>query len=500
MLSPVFDLASIERVYSFPFTMQLTETNAAAFRHAQRLDSRDARRTYPAELYLAGILFDVGVLRITDRTQDAIEAAFQNGQLDWLERLKRTRLRDLSMPVTVPDSEYVPVLRFYYQEPTDPETLFLRGYLIEINGVLFEGSDPDSLANQINAVYPDFASLEFVPASDAFYLLLDTAEITLPLGINVAPDSPGLPATEYFFPFYAPDPALAAEEAVRDAWSAHFASVLADPDDHVFPVVRAEAFYDGKNAAWENTINYTDEDTEHPGNPLDSTELGPTEGFLDRGWPHSVVPMPFLHSVLAKLFGVVGADTLAGDFATEADLQRLIVFNNRSLDFLYHPRYLFAVGNTTAWGWIFPPYNGYAQEYNLADHLPDLTCFEYLLALRSMFALTYSIRGGRVNIRTIESQLNQPAEDWTHRMEPQYAAAPPQYDSYETDYDRQGQDDAVAGQLEPITEPALNPGRTPAPSTRCTCRNTRTTSAPGCCPTGPARAPVPPSKPASNAR
>jgi hypothetical protein len=151
----------------------------------------------------------------------------------------------------------------------------------------------------------------------------------------------------------------------------------------------------------------------------------------------------------------VNAGVLVGDWAENTEMQSLLFFNNRTLDALYHPQNY--IRTTLGRNYVYPPYNGFAEQYNLADHLPDITAYELLLWLASTFALTYQVRGGRAYIRSIESQLNQRPLDWTEKTEPSYSAETAQYDGFTLDYERQGYDNVVVGQLEPYAQPGQQP-------------------------------------------
>lgn len=445
MSSPVFDLESIERIFSFPFTLQLTETNLAAFRHAQRLDSRDAERTYAAELYLQGILVETGVLRITGRSNTAIEVAFQNDQMDWVRILKSTRLRELSGLVKTV-TEYRPVIELKWGPHSTGDT---KIYLLEVNGLDYSGLTVSGIATALNTNFgAGFAT--YTDAGGTVYRIAIDTSIDNDIVINLTPTAVFAPGVEYMFPVFDPTQ-TDAEDAVLTDWAAHLAAVLATPDDHVFPVVYAPEFFDtSRNAAWALYINHTDDAGLYSINAV-GADLDEGEDPFSRGWARSVVPMPFVAAILEKVFGMAGATALAGDFTEIADVyDKLILFNNRTLDTLYHPQNY--IRTVLGRYYKYPPLNGFAESYNLADHLPDVTAYDFIIWLSTTYALTYQVRGGRAIIRTIESQLGQTPENWTARMEPAYAAETAQYDGYNMDYERQGNDDVVADQLEPLSD------------------------------------------------
>jgi len=445
--SPAFDLDSIGRLFSLPFVLQLTETNTAAFRHAYRLDTRTAQRTYPAELYIGGMLHDTGILRITGRNAEAIECAFQNDQMDWIETMKATRLRSLSLTKEV--TQYRPVINLRWIAPGGSPPVII--FLLEVNGLDYSSFTVIDIANNLNTNFGAGFATYSNPALNTFEIAIDTS-IENDIIINLTPQQPFSPGVEYSFPGLRKD--TAAEEAVKDDWEAHLAAILAVPDDHVFPVVYAPDLYGGKNAAWLNYANYTSPDEIYVVNEI-GEDLEEGEDPAGRGWARTVIPMPFVYSILQEVFSLANAGVLIGDWAENEEMQKLVFFNNRTLDALYHPQqYLRSV---LARFYIYPPYNGFAAQYNLADHLPDITAYELLLWLASTFALTYQVRGGRAYIRSIESQLNQRPLDWTEKTEPSYSAETAQYDGFTLDYERQGYDNVVVGQLEPYAQPGQQP-------------------------------------------
>jgi len=445
LTSPIFDLESIERLYSFPFTLPLTESNRAVFRHAHRLDSRDAARLYDAELHLAGIPFATGVLRVTGRSNAAIEVAFQNDQMDWVRILRSTRLREL--PGLVKSvTEYRPLIELKWGPHSTGDT---KIYLLEVNGLDYSGLTVSGIATALNANFgAGFAT--YTDAGGTVYRIAIDTSIDNDIVINLTPTTVFAPGVEYMFPVFDPTQ-TDAEDAVLTDWAAHLAAVLATPDDHVFPVVYAPEFFNKNNEGWLLYINHTDTDGVYSLNAIgDDLEEG--EDPFSRGWPRSVVPMPFMSSILETAFALAGATQVAGNFTEIAEVyDKLIVFNNRTLDTLYHPQNY--IRTVLGRYYKYQPLNGFAESYNLADHLPDISAHDLLIWMSSTYALTYSVKGGRATIRTVESQLEQLPEDWTDRIEPQYSAETAQYDGYTLDYERQGNDDVVTDQLEPLSTP-----------------------------------------------
>lgn len=440
---PVFDRGAIDRVYTFPFKVGATPGNLALLGHPQRLDSTAPTTITGAQLYLQGVPFQAGVVEIVKVESTTIEITFKSQALYLSERLRATRLRSLSMPVTVPDAEYLPVISILFGEPV--EALPIE-YLIAINGVTYSNALASGLAADINAEFPGLADYEPTTGS-SFLLHLDTSAAPGIL-INLRPTSPGDPGTEYIFGTHDPQ-YTAAEEAVRDAWLAHLDAILGSPDDHVFPTVFAPEFYKNNPAYTKTYLNYFSEAEAYPTNSFGDT-LDPGEGPTDAGWARTVAPMPYLNEVMNALFASVQLPALTGDWADDEELATLIVFNTRSLDKLYHPRDFCDPAALSSFGYITRPWNGWANAYNLADHLPDISGMDLLDRLATTFCLCYTMPGGRPRISFCRDLLTAEPEDWTAQSEAGYQGNPSKTEGYTLDYDRQSDDTAIAGQLERV--------------------------------------------------
>lgn len=440
---PVFDRGAIDRVYTFPFKVGATPANLNLLRHPQRLDS-DAKRVLPgARLFLQGVAFQEGVIEIVKVESTSIEIVFKSHALYLSERLRATRLRTLSMLVAVPGADYLPVIDLLYGDPVEALPI---SYLIALNGTLYENSLASGLVADINADFPSLASFTFSTGS-SFYLHLDTAEAP-DIVINLAPSSPGDPGTEYIFATHDPQQTTA-EETLRDAWQDHLAAILALPESHVFPTVHAPDFYKNNPAYLNPYINYTNTDGDYPANAIGAV-LDPGEGPTEAGWPRAVVPMPFVNEVLVAIFSAVNLTDLGGAWSESEELDTLVVFNTRSLDLIYHPRDFSDPDTVAAFGYVIAPFNGWANAYNLADHLPDITAMEFLDRLATTFCLCYTLPGGRPRISFCRDLLTAEPEDWTPKTEAGYTGTLATTTGYTLDYDRQSDDTLIAGQLERV--------------------------------------------------
>lgn len=448
-VSPLFDLERIGRAYSFPFRIPVTPNNNNVFGHIHRLNVSSAKRRYAAKLYIGNmptsmVLFQTGYVVVQDRSENEIEISFQNNQIAWLEDMKRTRLKDLTIPVTVPGADYKPFVGLSVvnvEDPVGTETMY-----IEVNGNLYEAlyPVPDAIIDGINADFPGLA-YHYTDTGPKITIMLDPNAVDeLLINLNPTISDPSV-ITVFFYP---DSVETEREEEVKAAYLDYLNSVLAEPDTHVYPVLEAQDLYDGKNVQYVGYANFYDANAQsYQLNDFDPDPLlGQT--YKQKGWKNTLVPMPFLTSVLTAIFQHVGATSIAGDFVENQYLQKIIVFNTRTSDKLEHISQYFV--NSQYYSDINAPYNALSSQINLANHLPDLTVYEFLLKLAGTFALTFSLDGVLGQVRTVESQLGQTAEDWTEKFSIGYSISPPEYDGFELDFDRQSEDELIADQLQRV--------------------------------------------------
>lgn len=451
--SPLFDLERIGRAYSFPFRIPVTPVNNKVFEHVHRMNSSNAQRRYPAKLYIGNmptsmILFQTGYVVVQDRNESEIEISFQNTQIAWIDELKRTRLKDLTIPVTVPGAAYKPFVGLSVTNVEDPvgtETMY-----IEVNGNLYEAlyPVPDAIIDGINADFPGLA-YHYTDTGPKITIMLDPNAVeTLLINLNPTITEPGV-ITVFFYPDTVETDR---EDDVKTAYLEYLDGVLDNPDTHAYPVLEAQDLYDGKNAQYIGYANFYDVDGQtYVLNDFDAEPLlGQT--YKQKGWKNTLVPMPFLTAVLDAIFQYVGAQSVSGDFVEDQDLQKLLVFNTRTSDKLEHVSQFFV--NSQYYSDVNTPYNAFQHQINLAQHLPDLTLYDFLMKLAGTFALTFGVEGIIGYVKTVESQLGQVAVDWTEKFSAAYTISPPEHDGYELDFDRQNEDELIAGQLERVAPAA----------------------------------------------
>ena len=203
-VSPLFDLERIGRAYSFPFRIPVTPNNNNVFGHIHRLNVSSAKRRYAAKLYIGNmptsmVLFQTGYVVVQDRSENEIEISFQNNQIAWLEDMKRTRLKDLAIPVTVPGADYKPFIGLSVvnvEDPVGTETMY-----IEVNGNLYEAlyPVPDAIIDGINADFPGLA-YHYTDTGPKITIMLDPNAVDeLLINLNPTISDPSV-ITVFFYP------------------------------------------------------------------------------------------------------------------------------------------------------------------------------------------------------------------------------------------------------------------------------------------------------------
>lgn len=136
----------------------------------------------------------------------------------------------------------------------------------------------------------------------------------------------------------------------------------------LFPVKNTD-FYGNKNPDWKSYSNYF-----HTGAFLTNTITN----------DYNIIPFLYVPFVLTKIFESQGW-TINGNWLTNPDIQRLVIYNNYALDALNE-------------GGL----NVYNTNIIYANHLPDITIGSFLVELMNMFGIGYffDVKQKTVIIRT----------------------------------------------------------------------------------------------------
>jgi len=124
--------------------------------------------------------------------------------------------------------------------------------------------------------------------------------------------------------------------------------------------------------------------------------------------PNRIVPFPYLHFVISKIFEHIGW-TVNGDVFDDADFLKITMVNFRAID------------------WCIPSVGGLAVylphetiSFNLSDHLPDITISEFLIALKNRFGFEFKVDSIRrtFGINWVKTIKDAEVVDYTNYANP----------------------------------------------------------------------------------
>lgn len=150
-----------------------------------------------------------------------------------------------------------------------------------------------------------------------------------------------------------------------------------------FPVLNPD-FYGDKNEDFKGYINYY-----HSGAFLNNTTTN----------DYAIVPFVYLCYVIETIFAEHGW-YVQGNWLDDADIQRLVIYNNYALDSLN------------------AGLNEYAANVTLANHMPDITIGQFLVGIKNLFGLGYFFdpTTKTVTIKTWEEVLEaQTYQNWSRK-------------------------------------------------------------------------------------
>jgi hypothetical protein len=423
LLSAYFDRDRIERAFSYPLTIPATPNNLSLLEYPNRLDAKKKRKFEDARLLINNIEFERGVIVITDVSNDSIEIAFQNDGLDMTEKLQLFSMQDISDEHTATDP-YTPII--YVKVPYDAAADSLVRCYIEINGTFYDEPMPTrvNIAASINADIPGLASV-FYSDSFLFIMALDTS-VDPDLEIRLRPERDYV---QFWRPFDLHFDNSTVEAAYQTDYQTYLNGIAASPSTHAFPVIYAPNFYDGNQSDYYGYLNYYNQSADYETNQ---------DYFTGDTWQYTIVPMMFLKSAVEKLFELIGLTTMGGDFFQDTDIQKLIVYNNKCLDENVSPVNFILDADSVASATDFNLWNGWKRTYDVGDHLPDISLYEFLQKLADTFPLMYQMRNGIAKVSSVNSLLSQKQIDLTDYIQENFAKEYSDPEGYKLSYDRQG--------------------------------------------------------------
>lgn len=424
LANPVFDSENWERTFSYLFTLPLTASNMKLLGFRHRLDSKKKSIRIDAELYLYGILFEQGQLEFQGSTDQSLSVAFKSKSLRLKELLEALSIKDMSLPVTVTTPfapSYTMWVNVALADPTGTHPI-----AISISGQYFSApyGDLTTLINNINAVWPGMASaVDLGQPNNVLYLALDSGASNEDFYI-ARYDS--YSSDVIYFMYYDSD-VLAEATRIRTDFITHMNSTVDASSNHVFPIQYAPNFYDGKNEAWLNYVNYYTPEGSYILNDTVTTNEAPD-------WPYAVAPAMFLDALIDEILTLYGYSK-AGDLFLDTHISKLIVHSSLTLDHLYNQYYHIQDLNTNE------VLNNPLHEFNLADHLPDMSAYDVLSYLSTVIPIFFRLIDDKMHIQTKASKLNVAARNWTKYIEKAYSKSFAEDTDYTLTYNRYSDDE-----------------------------------------------------------
>jgi hypothetical protein len=180
----------------------------------------------------------------------------------------------------------------------------------------------------------------------------------------------------------------------------------------LFPV-KNESFYGDKNTNFKGYLNYY-----HGGSfPTNTT----SSSF------YAITPFPYLVQVIRKTFALFGY-LVYGAWLDDPEIATAVVYNNYALDK------------------VVTGVNSWETTIAIANHLPDMTVGEFIIAIKNMFGLGYIFNpiDKTVKIVTLNEVINdQTYVDHTSKAEPEYELALNESNGFKLSQEQDSGDEAL---------------------------------------------------------
>lgn len=169
---------------------------------------------------------------------------------------------------------------------------------------------------------------------------------------------------------------------------------------------------------------------------------------------NGLTPMPFAVYVIKQIFKNCGFE-ISGDFVEDDEIRQLLIYSNYSL--------------------LRGPYNAsaalsYAESYNLANHVPDITAAKFLTAIRKGFNVGFfvDVLKDTVTIKSAKEIMADPtAVDYTHKAGRELQQYPFEYNGFKFSFSFDDEDE-LSGDNDDDLQPYEDTYTTNYPSSSAT--------------------------------
>lgn len=439
---PIFDPQRTDRTWTFPLTIPRSPANEIALK-ATRPDGVAIGQKIPgAILYVEGIPFETGVLRITKMNQSSISVAFASYAIDFAARAEAVKLRDLDLQIDVAEP-FTPEVVF---EMTRISPIQITELWIRINGIDYRRDffEVEDWVADINAAHPGLITLTSQSTLVHLFTLNAVPDMNQ-LVIDFVPGPFSINDIVYAYGVFLDSNYLTETQRIVGAYLA----LDTEADDSLFrlPTIYAPEFYDDRNALWGGLANRYDA---AQGGYLFEPFYASSD---ETGWEDAFLPQPRVALLLETALSRLGY-SVRGSLSLDADLRELLLWNNHDLNVrLYDlgpetPGLFVSAEAGSENAYIVP-----RPTFNLADHAPDLTALQLVLMFAETFAHIVAVENDQVTFTPIKDLLRAAAQDYTSKVERDYTATFSEATRPVLDYSRQGDESIFPGQLERTTLP-----------------------------------------------
>jgi hypothetical protein len=381
---PIFDPDRIGRVFSLPFKIPISPSNQRTLRSAHRFDAQSSWDVSAAKLFVAGNEYDDGEFLVVGSTDDAIEVMFRSLPLTVLDDLARIKMYEILETIEIEHTGPDPEIVLDVNAP--PFAYQIR--IGSIDYVLGIGSSSGMTHGEVCLYFQDEINADFpgMAQAGATTLSLDSALVDI--------NNPNWSTmTGFTFNSYI----TVGQSAMIDFLN-HVQAIAGTPvDSHIFPTMRWEGFYAGKNPLYSNIVN--------PYFAPDALGNEPNEEEL--AFQFTYIPLLKIGYLLNRITTTSGLSYMAG-YVDDTEFQKVIVVNNCSVDKSY---------NNYQEDLTFKFLNGFRTEIDLNVHAPRMTALDFLKKLAAGLNLMIEYKDGGLWFTKILDIISKPPEDWTEHVD-----------------------------------------------------------------------------------
>jgi len=382
---PIFDRDRVGRAFSYPFRLPKTPANLSLLKHVSRLDSKAGFVADGATLMVGGGLYESGELVALGSNEESIEVTFRNLPLTVAERLGKIYINEILDTITIPNTGPDPAIVLDVTTPPFAYFITIGGisYTLGIGGSsgMTHAEVCEYFRDEINADYPGL-------------VIAGTTTITI--------DSTTLSELEpnwNLMTGFAINSYITVGKAQQISFLNYVEDVVATPVDELcWPCIRWEAFYEGKNGLYNHTVNPV----------FAGVAQANVEDEDQTRFEWAYVPMVRLPYILEKIREAADL-AFVGGYVDDADIQQLILVNNRSCDLSIEDYY----ENET-----YKYLNAQVAAINLNDHVPKMTALDFLKRLGSGLNFTTDYEQGGMVFTKVLDRVNKKPEDWSPYVQP----------------------------------------------------------------------------------